>query len=298
MVELNDFLDKVKDQPVQNGNKGMAAEVEQFKDNFVYIGTQQFDEATDAMASRITGLAQGSEEEIGKKVIVFVKEAPSVIAGQVTDIPGDVYIASNVLNKLSPELQKSGQVVLLTDPKAVAEIVAREGVDGSRVVVFDDVMASGSQMSSAILNDFNSYSPLLSDGSSSPGLIKAMMDAGVSKFEAGKAIEVDVMSKGTNIWAHTSFETAGVQVNSYYNIKQLRPTAQDMTSSVSSYYSSTDFGFDHEINSLMSFYTGSGGSIERPVLSNIARPYKPGHPDFAANYQKWLKIEQEYKPSN
>ena len=126
-----------------------------------------------------------------------------------------------------------------------------------------------------------------------------MSISGFSKEQIKDVLEVNVfaISENHDLVTHVN---DSLNINTYYIVSPYSIpkfyTDSRKGVSISSVYSSSDFGWDITIEDLIKEYKRiTGKDIKTPILYKIQRPYKDGHPEVDSIYTDWHRIEKEFR---
>lgn len=239
IYDMLDFCDRVESFALETKNIELLKKAISFRENAVFIGQEEFNKATDAMAERLIEVSDV------QPVIVFRKDK--------SDESSDTYITTIVMEKMEKATEgkrRPHPIHIATTRREVAEAAAKYGPGKVKILLFDDVVLSGGQMAREVIGrntEHTFWGHTLKDSVSVSGeLIRSL---GWSETEAKDAIEADVVAAQKDHMLRTKL---GMNFYSYYDVPTYDADKERYGSeiSVSSFYSSSDYGWENIIYSL------------------------------------------------
>lgn len=253
--DLAVFLNQVEDVAKLANDDKVLEEVGLFRENLVYIGEKELQEAVVGIAGHLVEKAVA-----GKTSYIYV-------AG----IRSERYITLRVLEEFDrlteadPKLREKLQVSRVI--QAIAQ-GCMENPDDSTAIVIDDFAISGKGIRGAAQDVY-----------------RELVKSGMKSEQAADSVEACLVActrrqEGTNyqLVSKEGEENKPLKVYSYYAVPEYHNSEGKRVVhpgvSLTGTHSSTDYGFENEIRRLRSYAKEQGVELEQPLLYGIDRPYK------------------------
>lgn len=284
------FLDRLEKKASQTKDLPSLAGIKSFRSNMVFIGEPELKQAVSGFATRLKELSTVCS------VVVYRKGDPENSMNN-----SDTYINTLVLeeyDRLTLGEKPKYPVMVVTNKEELSGLASGYGVGKVKVVVLDDVVLSGHQMGLEIAGTMGDK---LADGPDlDSSLIGQLMKTGKFNYEEAKAaIEIDVIAAATD--HPLSCSPVSINLFSYYGVTPYLDRVHSASSvSVSSNYSSTDYGWNYLINQYRDEHNNKVrlfGKIGNPLLFHVTSPYEQRHPESAGLYRRWENIQRSHPPA-
>lgn len=288
--DMQIFLDKLEARASRTQDLQALVRVRSFRSNMVFIGEPELKHAVSGFATRLKELSTVCP------VVIYRKGDPENSMDN-----SDTYINTLVLeeyDKLTLGEKPKYSVTVTTDKEEVSYLASGYGAGKVKVIVLDDVVLSGYQMGLEVAGTKGDKKAENADLDAS--LIGELMKTGKFNYEEAKAaIEVDVIAAASN--HPLSGPPASINLFSYYGVTPyLKWVDSESSVSISSNYSSTDYGWNDLINLYRNEHNSKVnlfGKIGNPLLFHVISPYERRHPESAGLYRRWENIQKNHPPA-
>lgn len=267
LQDLSNFLDLTVQRAQQTNATDTLKEATALRDNLVYVGESELQEATAGLAEHVK-----SRVEQGKSVFLY-------IAGN----RSERYISMRIMEEFDAITEDNQDirrhVRFSNNPDTIAEQVAQN--PNSEVMIPDDFVFSGSRIQES----------------------NGKMERALQK--AGNTQKVETLLIAAPSDKYTSETMPVDKITAYYGLKTEPLKNLVFTGiAVTGSHCSTDYGFEAPIRDFQKFLKDNGQEVQTPLLMNIVRPYDNestsatfvGYKDPELQ-QRWGKIERKYSLS-
>lgn len=280
IVDLFNFLNLEIKIAKDVGDAKTAENAQLFRDNITFIGETELKIATEGIARHLIESAQK-----GKNVIVFPANNRS-----------ERYISLRVMEEVdylteqNPDLRDRFKIS--QKPGEIAK-KAKELMGNCLVAVPDDFVVSGTR-----ITGFTSR------------MINSLIEAGYSPEKAMGMVEANVIAtprreKGTKLtfWNKENGKDMSINVFSFYSVPEYKNSNKKWVVypgvSMTGSHSSTDYGFEVELEKAQEYMENKGVKKDIPLLANIKRPYElvdSSSTDYKDQelQKRWEKIQEKY----
>lgn len=280
IVDLFNFLNTEIKVANEAGDTKTAEVAQLFKDNITFIGEAELKKATEGIARHLIEAAQN-----GKNIMVFAANNRS-----------ERYISLRVMEEVdylteqTPDLRNKFKI------SQNSEEIAKRSKDlmgNCLVAVPDDFVVSGTRISG-----FSSR------------MINTLIEAGYSPEKAAGIVEANVVAMparkdgtGLTFLNKETHEEIPINIFSFYLVPEYENSDKKWVVfpgvSMTGSHSSTDYGFEMELETMQKYMRERGVDKDIPLLSNIKRPYELVD-STSTNYKdkelqkRWEKILEKY----
>jgi len=249
--ETLEFIERVIQKANGIGDSEIANQATSFRENLVFIGERELQEAISAMASRLL-----NEARKGKPVVIFFGGVRS-----------ERYIALRVLgevDKMIGEDESLRQKIRLSgSPQKTAEF-AKENNWKCLVAVCDDFIISGTRIKGFASEVFN-----------------RLIAEGATPEQASRIVEANVVAlnevfkkRGLSVGIENTSVEGSLRVFSYYSAPEYFNNEGQWAvfpgASITGSHTSVDYGFEAVIREWVEKFP----ELEYPPLYEIRRPYE------------------------
>lgn len=280
IVDLFNFLNLEIKLARDSGDIKTEEKAQLFKDNLTFVGESELKTATEGIARHLIEYAQK-----GKNIIVFPANNRS-----------ERYISLRVMEEVdylteqTPDLRDRFKISQNTVEIAKT---TKDMMGNCLIAVPDDFVVSGTRIRGFAASMINT----LIETGYSPEKALGMVEANVvaaPKREDGANLTI------LNRENHTEMP---INVFSYYSVPEYKTSDKKWVVfpgvSMTGSHSSTDYGFETELEHAQKYMEDKGVEKNMPLLANIKRPY--GLVDSTStNYKdeelqkRWNKIQEKY----
>lgn len=263
------------------GNSQIKEMAVAFKENLVYVGEQEFKEATQFFANHILEkINQGKEVYL----YTFFKRSERYVGLRILEELQQKNSSENIHEKV----HVSGSY------KSIAKAITEKDPESACVMVPDDFVISGTRISNAT------------------NILQELFDRGVEPEKAHAMIEAIVIAAPENKKVPSSirYERNGEKVEEEFSLNMLsyytapeyqypgsRPGSMLSEVSMTGSHCDTDYGYEELIDQMIEFHKKQGNEIDTSKLPiNITRPYAIQQGEYIDPElrKRWEKIEKIY----
>lgn len=277
---LIDFIDATINTAKNGGDAQIEEKARLFKDNLVFVGEIELKKAIQGIAQHLLEEAQN-----GKSIILFP-----------ANVRSERYISLRILeelDRLTESVQELRQAIKVTESFAKVTQLVKVSSGNCLIAVPDDFVVSGTRIQGFAGRIYNS-----------------LLEAGFAPNRASEMIEANVVAMGQR--AGENKLTVGrseeqtekdLRIFSYYGIPEYKDTSGKWVVftgvSFTGVHSSTDYGFEMELEEFQKYMKVNGLQKDLPLLHNIKRPYETvesGSPKYVDGelQLRWEKFSNKY----